>query len=460
MRYIRSYLTAGSSLDQLLPANSGETNSTLEKQISEYNKMVLQRNDLIKKSSDRNTLVQSLAEQLNAQRSAIVQTVDNQIVEIQTQIKGLQRSEAQTISRIASSPTQAKYLLSVERQQKVKESLYLFLLQKREDNELSQAFTAYNTRVITNPGPSGVPPKPSTRNIFLMAFVLGLAIPFGVTYIKEISNTKIRGRKDLEKLSLPFLGEIPLSPNFKASKKPNEDNTLSVREGNRDITNEAFRVLRTNLEFMKPHDQNDAYVLALTSFNAHSGKSYIAMNLGNALALKGKRVLVIDGDLRHGSASSYIGSPSHGLADYLNGTNKDLASLIRPVEGSSKLCILPTGVMPPNPTELLETQVFPNMLKELRKAFDYIIIDCPPIEVVADAQIIDQYVDRTIFVIRAGLFERAMLPELEKLYQQKKYRSMSLILNGTTAMGGYGAHGYRYGYNYGYGADYKYGSDK
>ena len=154
MRYIRSYLTAENSLDQLLPANSGDTNATLSTQIGEYNKMVLQRNDLIKKSSERNALVQSLAEQLKAQRNAIIQTVDNQIIEIQTQIKGLQRSEAQTISRISTSPTQAKYLTSVGRQQKVKESLYLFLLQKREDNELSQAFTAYNTRIITRPGPS------------------------------------------------------------------------------------------------------------------------------------------------------------------------------------------------------------------------------------------------------------------------------------------------------------------
>jgi len=458
IRYVRSYLTADNSLDQLLPANSGEANSTLAAQIGEYNQTVLQRNDLIKKSSERNALVQSLAEKLISQRSAIIQTVDNQIIEIQTQIKGLQRSEAQTISRIASSPTQAKYLLSVERQQKVKESLYLFLLQKREDNELSQAFTAYNTRIISLPGPAGVPVLPNRRNIMLMAFVLGLAIPFGVTYLKEMSNTKVRGRKDLEGITLPFLGEIPLNPGFKASKSPNEDNKLIVREGQRDMTNEAFRVLRTNLEFMKPRDQHDAYVLAMTSFNPHSGKSYISMNLGQALALKGKRVLIIDGDLRHGSASSYINSPSHGMSDYLNGSGKNLASVIKPVDGSSNLFIIPTGVMPPNPTELLGTSKFPEMLAELRKAFDYIIIDCPPIEVVADAQIIDQYVDRTIFVIRAGLFERAMLPEIEKLFQSKKYHSMSLILNGTEAVGT--GNGYRYGYNYGYAKDYYASSGK
>ncbi len=458
-RYIRSYLTADASRDQLLPANSGITNSTLAQQIAEYNRSVLKRNALVQKSSDKNPLVQTLDEQLDAQRHAIVSTVDNQIVELSTQIKGLPRSEAQTISRIASNPTQAKYLLSVERQQKVKESLYLFLLQKREDNELSQAFTAYNTRIVNRPGSAGVPVLPNRRNIMLIAFLLGLAIPFGVTYVREISNTKVRGRKDLENLTLPFLGEIPLMPGADHGKDPNSDNAIAVREGHRDIINEAFRVLRTNLEFMKPKDLGGAYIIALTSFNPHSGKSFVAMNLGQTLALKGKRVLVIDGDLRHGSASSYVNSPARGLADYLNGSDSDLSTLIRPVESSAHLSLLPTGTLPPNPAELLESPAFKQLLDSLRATYDYILIDCPPIEVVADAQIIDQYADRTIFVIRAGLFERSMLPELETLFQSKKYRSMALILNGTSTSSGTLSHGYRYGYNYGYASHYNYGEN-
>lgn len=456
-RYIRSYLTADNASDRLLPANSGITNPMLAEQINEYNKNVLQRNSLVQKSSEKNPLVQTIDEQLAAQRGAIVQTVDNQIVELQTQLKGLQRSEAQTISRIASNPSQAKYLLSVERQQKVKESLYLFLLQKREDNELSQAFTAYNTRIVNRPGAAGVPVLPNRRNILMIAFLLGLVIPFGVTYVREISNTKVRGRKDLENLSLPFMGEIPLAPDADRSKSPNSDNAIAVHEGHRDVINEAFRVLRTNLEFLRPKDLSGAYVLAMTSFNPHSGKSYISMNLGQSLALKGKRVLVIDGDLRHGSASSYVGSPDRGLADYLNDPSIGLDSVIRDVEGSKNLQLLPVGTLPPNPAELLETQAFADIFKELRKHYDYILIDCPPIEVVADAQIIDQYVDRTVFVIRAGLFERAMLPEIENTFRQKKYRAMALILNGTSTISTSLSHGFRYGYNYGYASHYDYG---
>lgn len=459
-RYIRSYLTSAAARDQLLPANSGVTSSTLVSQIAEYNRNMLQRNALVQKSSEKNPLVQTLDEQLAAQREAIVQTVDNQIVELQTQIRGLQRSEAQTISRIASNPTQAKYLLSVERQQKVKESLYLFLLQKREDNELSQAFTAYNTRIVNRPGSAGVPVLPNRRNIYMIAFLLGLAIPFGVTYIREMSNTKVRGRNDLKALTLPFIGEIPLAPGTDRRKNPNHDNAIAVREGHRDVINEAFRVLRTNFEFMKPKDLQGGYVIALTSFNPHSGKSFIAMNLGQSLALKGKRVIVVDADLRHGSASSYVGSPARGLADYLNGNVADISAIEHSVEGSAHLSLLPAGTLPPNPAELLESPAFPALIDTLRRQFDYVLIDCPPIEVVADAQIIDRYVDRTVFVIRAGLFERAMLPEIENLFQSRKYRSMALILNGTSTVSGSLSHGYRYGYNYGYAGQYDYGNEK
>ncbi|WP_289286737.1 GNVR domain-containing protein, partial [Muribaculum intestinale] len=166
------------------------------------------------------------------------------------------------------NPTQAKNLLSTERQQKVKESLYLFLLQKREENELSQAFTAYNTRIVNKPGASGIPPTPGRRKILTMAFLIGLVIPFGVTYVKETSNTKVRGRKDIEHLAVPFLGEIPqnMKDSRHNSKTDNggETNTIVVKEGKRDIINEAFRVLRTNVDFMCNSVQG-AKVIAFTS---------------------------------------------------------------------------------------------------------------------------------------------------------------------------------------------------
>ena len=462
-RFVRTYLTAEDSRNQLLPANSGLVGD-IAKQVSEYNEMLLQRNALVEKSSDTNPLVVTIDQQLAALRNAIVATVDTQIAALNTQLRSLQHSQASTTSKIATSPAQAKYLLSVERQQKVKESLYLFLLQKREENELSQAFTAYNTRVINKPGPAGVPPTPAKTSILMISVLVGLALPFGVTFVIETSNTRIRGRKDIEHLTLPFLGEIPEAGTASGRKNKKNDhsiNTLIVKEGKRDIINEAFRVLRTNVEFMR-NNSGTGNVIAVTSFNPGSGKSFVSVNLAMTMALKGKRVLVIDGDMRHGSTSAYIGSPQEGIANYLANPGTHLHDIIVQDAENPLLDILPVGVVPPNPTELLESPRFGELITALRPAYDYIFIDCPPIEVVADAQIIDAHVDRTIFIIRAGLLERSMLPELERIYEEKKYRSMALILNGTPlSRSRYGySHGYRYGYGYGYGYGFNYGEGK
>lgn len=463
-RYIKSYLGSNGNSDKLLPTNSGVENVNIQSQIGEYNTLVLQRNSLLAKSSEKNPLVIQLNEQLDQMRQAILASVDNSIVALTTQIRSLQGSKASTTSKLASNPNQAKYLLSVERQQKVKESLYLFLLQKREENELSQAFTAYNTRIVNKPASFG-PTSPNRTNILLISFLIGLAIPVAVIFIKETNNTRVRGRKDVENLIVPFLGEIPqyASSDSKKSKSDNHDENMAVvKEGKRNIINEAFRVLRTNVEFMCGSSESHHNIIALTSFNPGSGKSFISVNLGMSIALKGKRVLVIDGDMRHGSTSAYVGSPEIGLSSYLNGAENNIAPLIVRSYGCDTLDILPVGAIPPNPTELLESPRFAKLLEELKPQYDYVIIDCPPVEVVADAQIIDKFADRTFFIIRAGLLERSMLPELERVYEEKKYHNMAFILNGTrNDQGRYGySHSYRYGYGYGYGYGYNYGEGK
>ena len=458
-RYVRNYLTNEENRYQLLPANSGIESSSIENQIAEYNKQLLQRNSLVANSSTSNPLVVDMDAALGAMRSAIITSIDNQIVTLNAQISSLQQTERQATSRIASNPTQAKYLLSVERQQKVKESLYLFLLQKREENELSQAFTAYNTRIINPPYGRQGPTSPVRRNILLLAIALGLCIPLGIIYLREVLNTRIRGRKDLEDVTVPFAGEIPLlaakKKLFASNKKAKEVHRVVVEQGNRDGINEAFRVLRTNLEFMMNKDKSQN-VSIVTSFNPGSGKSFLCINIAVSFAIKGKKVLVIDGDFRRGSSSEYVGSPHHGLSNYLSHQDDDLLSLIRPMDGNPNLSVLPVGTMPPNPTELLFDARFKEAIETVRPMYDYIFIDCPPIEIVADTQIIETLADRTIFVVRANLLERSMVPELEKIYREHKFKNMTLILNGSTASAGHGHYGYRYGYHYGY--HYGYGN--
>lgn len=460
-RYVRGYLTGDANRNQLLPASSGIDNSQISSQITAYNSQLLERNNLVAKSSEKNPLVVEMDASLDAMRKALVRTIDNQIVALEAQVRTQQKFGGQATSQIASNPKQAKYLLSVERQQKVKEALYLYLLQKREENELSQAFTAYNTRVITRPGGSSRPSAPANKKILLAAFALGLLIPIVIIYIIETANNVVRGRKDLDSLTVPIIGEIPLCLTgakkmwgVKKSAK-SEENTIVVKEGNRNIVNEAFRVLRSNIDFMMA-TQKEQNVFIFTSFNPGSGKSFLAMNMSVCFALKEKRVLIIDGDLRHGSTSAYIGSPKAGLTDYLSGLSDDWHKLVVHDGKYDNLHVLPIGKIPPNPIELLENGRIGTLLAEAREMYDYIVIDCPPIDVVADTQILEKLSDRTFFVVRAGLLDRSMLPELEAIYQEKRFKNLSVILNATKSTGGRYSYryGYRHGYRYGYASYY------
>ena len=465
-RYIRESLSSDSNKGKVLPANSGISSSNIEKQISEYNDKVLRRNDLVAASSESNPLVVDLDNSLNSLRQAIISSVDNQELALNNQITSLRRTEQQATARIAANPTQAKYLLSVERQQSVKEALYLFLLQKREENELSQAFTAYNTRIIDPPTGSMRPTAPRKSMIYLLALMLGLFIPLAILYLMEVLNTRVRGRKDVKDVVLPFAGEIPLTEqgmkenrkylrSLRMKKSVESKREVLVKAGSRDTINEAFRVLRTNVEFMTKN--KDANVLALTSFNPGSGKSFISMNLAMSLAIKGRRVLVIDCDLRHASLSTYVDSPHKGISNYLSGQIDDVSEVIVQYPGQDSLFILPVGVIPPNPTELVADERFKQLVASLKSQYDYVFLDCPPIEIVADTQIIDQSADRTLFVIRAGLCERSMLNELNNLYEENKYNNLALILNGTEiSKSSY--FGNRYGYHYGHYGHYGYAS--
>ncbi len=452
--YIRKSLGDEKNKNQLLPINSGIENSNIEKHIEEYNTKLLQRNNLVANSSEDNPLVLDMDLALNNMRQAIIISIDNQIITLNNQINNLQKSMRQTTARIAANPGQAKYLLSVERQQKIKESLYLFLLQKREENQLSQAFTAYNNRVIAPPYGSSTPVSPMRNDILLVAFALGLFIPMFIIIIKENMNTKVLGRKHLKNISLPFLGEIPQIGMHNGGlfffKKKSSDKFIVVKEGLRDVVNESFRVLRTNFEFITKKERK-ANVSIVTSFIPNSGKSFLTMNIAACLTLKKNKVLVIDGDLRRATLSSNVKSPNIGLSDYLNGQVDNLNNIIVSINEYKNLYVLPVGTIPPNPTELLVDDRLQQIIDIVRNNYDYIFIDCPPIELVADSQILEQVADRTIFVIRAGMCEQSMLDELEDIYANKKYKNIAIVLNGTDPNS-------RYSHNYNY--EYQYASEK
>ena len=466
-RFLQSDIL-GAAPGALLPANVGINDASTQGQINQYNTTMLQRNRLVESSSEENLLVKDLDQQLASLRSSILTSLDNYIKSIGIQIRSSQQAQRSSQARVSDIPLQAGRLLSDERQQKVKEALYLYLLQKREENELSQAFTAYNTRVIASPAGSSRPIAPNKKMIYLIALLLGMAIPFAWFYLKEVLNTSVRGRKDLENISAPFLGELPstyqkknIFDRIKITDNP-EDRKIVVKPGSRNVINEAFRVVRTNLEFMRGKDEASK-VLMVTSFNVGSGKTFVSANLATALAIKKRRVVVLDLDLRKRSLSELAGQPGKGIADYLNGNVDDWKPLVVHQVGGNPLDILPVGTMPPNPAELLAEPRLADLIGQLRGEYDYIFLDCPPIEIVTDADLIAPLADITLFIVRAGLLERAMLPQVERYYADKKYNNMALLLNGTESAGRYGyKYGYKYGYAYGkYGSSYgSYGSEK
>lgn len=453
-KFIRNQVSSTDSKDQLLPANTGLGSPTIEQLINNYNDQMLERNSLVANSSASNPLVTDKDKNLAMMRKAILFSLDNEVNTLTTQIRGLRDLEGASTSRLSSNPKQSKYLLSVERQQKVKEALYLFLLQKREENGLSQAFTAYNTRVITSPTGEMRPTSPARLRILLGAILLGLLIPAIIIYIKENMNTKVRGRKDLERLTIPFIGEIPLYGK-KRQVFPVKSNTapeafkMVVQPQKRNVINEAFRVVRTNIEFMAGTNLSHQVVMT-TSLNPSSGKTFLTANLAASFAIKDQKVIMLDLDMRQASLSKYVNSPKQGVADYLNGKVSDWQKTVVSIEGYASLDVLPVGTVPPNPSELLSNLRLQQLIEEIHEAYDLVFIDTPPVDIVADTTIIAQYTDRTIFVVRAGLMERELLPLIENYYKEKKFKNMSLLLNGTTtASSRYGYH--RYGYHYGYG---------
>lgn len=459
-KYVKNYMNEGANRNQLLPANSGIKNLTIEKLIDEFNALKLQRDSKVANSSENNPLVRDLDRSLNQLKQTILRSIDDYIATINIQIKSVGEMEKKTNWRLATGTTQEKELLPVERQQKIKEALYLFLLQKREENELTQAFSAYNTRVIQPPHGSTFPTAPRRAIIMLAAFAIGLVVPAGGILLKKSFKTTIETHMDLEELSIPFLGEIPLYKRKKEKeikvtkgKKKGEKSaeeiqkeTILINERSRNHINEAFRIIRTNLDFMSSTATN-GNVIMTSSMHVNSGKTFTVSNLATSMAIRDNRVLIIDLDIRKGTLSKMINSPSKGITDYLNQTVNNYTDIIFKEAFHRNLDIIPVGTIPPNPTELLMKNQLGVLISHLRKQYDIIMLDCPPINIVADADIVARHADRTLFIIRAGLFDKRLLPILENAYKTNRFPNLAYILNGVSQE----KKGYGYGHEYGYG---------
>ncbi len=454
---VYGYIANSANKENVIPMNTGTGNPQLEAQIGSYNQLLLQRNNVRSSASGANPLVQQLDAQVAGQHEAITKAMAAHVANLRKALANLQGAKGAISGEIAALPDKARQLRGVTRQQSVKEQLYLFLLQKREENELSQTFTANSTRVITPPQGSFKPVSPKKTLILGVLFIVGLFLPAMVIYIRESNNSKVRSRKDLEHMSAPFIGEIPFMGKkpgifkkfFALFRKKKHSRSLekvmvAVRPGSRDVASESFKIIRGNIDFMMQHSKADN-VIMLTSFNPGSGKSFIAYNLSASFTMKGKRVLNIDCDLRHGSTSQFVHMPDKGLSSYLTGATDDWRSIVRPVEDTPDMFVLPIGHRPPNPSELLDNGRIGKLIREASEEYDYVFLDCPPVDIVVDTQILEKYIHRTIFIVRAGLLERSAIAEIDVLYQSERFKNMCLLLNGTEQqLSRYGAYGSSY----------------
>lgn len=452
-QFLRDHIT--SNPESLIPANTGASGA-VEGQIQEYNKMLVKRDNLLQNSSAANPVIAQMNNDLASNRALILQSLGNIISTYKIQANRASGRSGNFGSKISAVPEQEKQILSIERQQKVKENLYLYLLQKREENELSRMITVNNTRVLRPATAYNANQMQLTKAIGT-GFLVGLLIPIGIIFVLMQFNTKVTRKSDLASLSIPFLGEMPLSPKRrkhkwtlrrilhpKSRKADDAELEIVVKERSRSYINEAFRMIRTQLDFMAAAKDGQCEVIMLTSFNPGSGKTFISMNLAKSLALKGKRVIVLDVDLRRASLSKYAGNAAQGISSYLTGKVANIRDLIVTSDASFAVDVLPVGAIPPNPVELLLSNEFDAMINELKKHYDYIVLDCPPYDLVADTSILARVADLTIFIMRAGLFGKSMLPELEEVYKDKKLPHMAVILNGIDPSKSY--YNNRYGY--------------
>lgn len=446
-KYIRDYLVDPTKSNELIPSNTGISDVNIEGQISQYNALMLQRDKLLSNSSTKNPVVMDMNNTLAAMKQTMIRTVDNLIAALNMKLNNIKGEEERALRRIAAVPSQQKYVLSVERQQKIKESLYIYLLNKREENALTQSMAETNARIIDPAMGSNAPISPNGQQILMIGILVGLAIPAAILVLMSLLDTAVRTKKDVTSvLSVPFLGEIPERVRVKGEDK----HSIAVKADSVDAVSEAFRILRTNMAFMSS-DGNPVKSIMITSLNVSAGKTFISANLGMTLALTGKKVVLVDLDIRKGTLSARMRKQKLGVTNYLAGGVTNIDEIIFKSDLNENLSMIYSGPVPPNPAELLLSNKLNELIDRLKARFDYVLLDNVPSNMVADAMIVNRVADLTLYVIRAGKMDRRQLGEVEQLFADGKLKNMAVVLNGVKMhKKGYGYYGY-YGYGYGYG---------
>lgn len=442
------YMNEPSNRHQPIPSNVGLSDESATSLINEYNKIALQRNQLLHSASENSPTVTPLTAQLDDLNSSIKRAMTQARAGLRIQRNSIAAQAGKYEGQINNTPEQERMLTQIGRQQEVKSGLYLMLLQKREENSISLAATADKGKLIDTPVFTGkVTPKNSI--IMLIALILGLAIPAGILFLLEFFRYKIEGHNDVEKLTnLPIIADVAI-----ASERAKTKADIVVHENKNNLMEEIFRSLRTNLQFLlKQHDK----VIMFTSTTSGEGKTFIASNVAISFALLGKKVVLVGLDVRKPRLAELfeIDDHHHGITNLLvkDEVNwSDVKEQIIPSGINDKLDILMAGPVPPNPGELVTRESLDQTMEQLKEHYDYILIDTAPVGLVTDTLALGRISNATVYVCRADFTQKASFGLINSLSMEKKLPNMSIVLNGVDLSKK------KYGYYYGYGKYGKYG---
>ena len=445
---LTKYMNEPSNRHQPIPSNVGLSDASATSLINEYNKIALQRNQLLHSASENSPTVTPLTAQLDDLNSSIKRAMTQARAGLKIQRNSIAAQAGKYEGQINNTPEQERMLTQIGRQQEVKSGLYLMLLQKREENSISLAATADKGKLIDTPVFAGkVTPKNSI--IMLIALILGLAIPAGILFLLEFFRYKIEGHNDVEKLTnLPIIADVAI-----ASERAKTKADIVVHENKNNLMEEIFRSLRTNLQFLlKQHDK----VIMFTSTTSGEGKTFIASNVAISFALLGKKVVLVGLDVRKPRLAELfeIDDHHHGITNLLvkDEVNwSDVKEQIIPSGINDKLDILMAGPVPPNPGELVTRESLDQTMEQLKEHYDYILIDTAPVGLVTDTLALGRISNATVYVCRADFTQKASFGLINSLSMEKKLPNMSIVLNGVDLSKK------KYGYYYGYGKYGKYG---